>query len=318
METRDEDGLTVRWLTLDEALDGAGHTEGVQNGGGNADVLRVAEPPRDAWSALRARGFVPKPAKISWITETRDSDEEFLARLPKGERWSVRRARRIAAEDGVRFVVQEPVEATALDAFLHIYHHHIGTMRHGVPYAGGQREAILGGPFFAVWACAGAELLGGCLVVAAPGAPYTKIRYAAVAGRFRDTGLSRAVYLEAVRASRERGFTATSLGTEPNVYGHIAKAGLFSFKRRMGFAPMPSQDLGNAGGVEADRVLHLGGLEDPGMILGYPDSPGWLGGWGHFYTSAPDLDLGPYRTDLMAGVRVIRLSAGRPVSGRRG
>ncbi|WP_432038861.1 hypothetical protein [Streptomyces cucumeris] len=314
METRQEDGLTIRWLTLDEALDGTA----APDRGADADVLRVAEPPRGAWPALRARGFVPKPQKISWITETTGSDEEFLARLPKGERWSVRRARRTAAEDGVRLVVQEPVEAPALDAFLCLYRRHIGSMRHGVPYASDQREAILTGPFFAVWAYAEEELLGGCLVVAAPAAPYTKIRYATVAGRPRDTGLTRAVYLRAVCASRERGFTATSLGTEPNVYGHIAKAGLFSFKRRMGFAPMPSQDLGNAGGVEADRVVRLGALDDPGMILGYPDSPGWRGGWGHFYTSAPDLDLGPYRTDLMAGVTVIRMSAGRPVSGRHG
>ncbi|CAM5515082.1 GNAT family N-acetyltransferase [Streptomyces fumanus] len=318
MEIKHEAGLSVGFLTLDEAL--AGDWRAVVPPGQAApeiDVLRVAEPSRDAWPMLRAAGFVPKPAKISWITGTGADDGEFLAKLPKGERWSIRRARRMAVEAGIRITVQDPVGPGPLGAFLEIYRARIGRMRHGIPYADSQHEQILAEPYLAVWAYLGEQLVGGCLVVAAPDARFTKIRYSAVAERFRETALSRALYVEAVRVSRERGFTATSLGTEPNLYGHVAKAGLFSFKRRMGFEPLPSQDMGNSGGVEADRLLRLDGLDSPALILGFPESSDWRGGWGHFYTTDPNLDLGPYRTDLMADVTVTRMSAGRPVSGRR-
>jgi GNAT superfamily N-acetyltransferase len=278
----------------------------------------VVEPPRDAWPELRVAGFVPKPKKISWIARNGADDDEFLSVLPKGERWSIRKARRAAAEAGIRVTVEDPVTPDPLEAFLAIYRIQVGRMRHGIPYADGRHEEILSEPYLAVWAHIGSQLVGGCLVVADPGTRFTKIRYSAVAERFRGTALSRTLYVEAVRAGRERGFTTTSLGTEPNLYGHVAKAGLFSFKRRMGFEPRPSQDVGNAGGIEADRLLRLEGLDTPGMILGYPEPSEWRGGWGHFYTADPDLDLGPYRTDLMADVTVTRIPAGRPVSGRRG
>ncbi|MGH3696124.1 MAG: GNAT family N-acetyltransferase [Pseudonocardiaceae bacterium] len=307
MELKDDLGLAVGFVTVEEAL-----TLPLDESTGPAEVLRVVRPPVSEWDRLRAKGFVPKPARISWIMATRGSDEEYLESLPKKERWSVRRARRLAADDGVHFVVEQPVGAAGFEAFFQIYLAQVEQMRFGVPFATSHQEAILTGadPYLAIWARTGTKMVGGCLVLADPAARFAKIRFSAVSRRFRDTGLSRVVYLEAVRASRERGYDSVSLGSEPNLYGHIVKAGLFSFKRRLGFVPMPSQEVGNAGFDEADKVLRLGALEDPGLILGYPDgsaSGSWRGGCGNFYTSAAELDLFPYRTDLMTGVSVTQV-----------
>ncbi|MFF2374988.1 GNAT family N-acetyltransferase [Streptomyces xiamenensis] len=315
MEIKDDNGITVGFLTLDEALTGqwpavAPHVRTLRD----VDVLRVIEPPLGAWPALRAAGFVPKPTKISWIAPNGADDGEFLSVLSQNERRIIRRAQRAAGEAGIRVTVQDPVTPDSLEAFLAIYRTQVSGMRHGVLYADGRSAEILSEPYFAVWAHVGSQLVGGCLVVAASGARFTKMRFSAVAERFRGTSLSRTLYMEVVRASRERGFTTTSLGTEPNLYGHVAKVGLFRFKRRMGFEPHPSQDVGNAGGIEADHLLRLESLDSPSMILGYPEVSAWRGGWGHFYTSDPDLNLSPYLTDLMADVTVTRILEGRPVS----
>lgn len=309
MEIRTESGLAIGLVTTDEAV---ALSPGQDIAG--VDVLRVPDPRPADWDMLRRCGFVPKPAKISWLTATTDSDEEYVAGLPKKERWHMRRAGHLAETDGVRLVVEQPIGTARLDAFLRVYLEQVGRMRYGVPYVTDQYAAIRDGtdPYFAVWAMSREEVVGGCLVVAEPGARFTRIRFSATAERFRDSSLSRIVYLKAINASRARGYDSVTLGSDPNLYGHIVKIGLFGFKRRLGFVPVPSQEVRGSGADEADRVLRLGALEDPAFVLGYPPaagSRGWCGGWGTFFTARPELDTSSYRTDLMAGVSVLQLPA---------
>src|SRR4051812_13066052 len=135
MDLRPESGLSVGFVTVEEALSGSAGEPGT------ADLLRVVDPDRSVWPQLRSRGFVPKPASVSWITATGTSDQRFLAGLAKKERWSVRRAVRLAADDGVRFVVAQPVGAAELEAFFTIYLAQVQQMRFGIPYALSHQES---------------------------------------------------------------------------------------------------------------------------------------------------------------------------------
>lgn len=304
MRIVDDLGLRIGIPTAAELLDGLPSRDI------DVDVLRVESPHPSTWERLRRRGFVPKPEKISWLAETTTSDDEFLDRLMKKDRWNIRSARRAAVDAGLQFVVEDVVHAARLDEFIRIYLEQVGQMRFGHPYALAERDRILSvsGGYVAVWALAGTELVGGCLVHIGLAARFAKIRFVAVEEQYRRISLSRVIFLEAVRVSRDRGFSVASLGTEPNLYGHIAKAGLYSFKLRLGFTPKPSHFVGNAGSNMADRIIRLTALKDPSFILGYPPSPmEWEGGHAYFYTGATDLDLSPYRPGLMAGSSIVQL-----------
>ncbi|AXK31913.1 GNAT family N-acetyltransferase [Streptomyces armeniacus] len=282
----------------------------------HVDVVRLPDPPAALWDELAARGFVRKPALLTWVAELGPDEDTYLADLDRTARKSVRRARRHAAEAGLREVVEDPVTPAALDRFLALYKERVAEMRYGVPFALDYRDAVLHGPrkFFGVFAYehgAGnggpdGELVGGTLVLECPAAGALVLRFSAVSERWRTSSLARSLYLAAMREGRERGYERATLGNEPNLLGHLTRPGLLRFKAGLGFRAVPSHEFGDPHpGDEADLVLRLDALSDPALILGYaggdPAAPGRLAGR---LISRTAVDPAPYAAPFLESVTV--------------
>lgn len=297
MEIRDEHGLAVAMVDTAELADRPWLSAAAA-----IDVVRMVEPPEHAWQELAALGFIRKPDFVCWRTELGPGEPEYLARLDKKSRYNIRRARD-RAESELRIEVHDAIDPDTLDTFLALYRSRIEEMAYGVPIACMQRDRLLDGPekYFAVIATDGGELAGGCVVKECPEEDTIRIRFSAVTERWRDASLARTLYFEAMRAARDRGYRYATLGDEPNLYGHLTKAGLFGFKMKMGFECLPSQDFHDESGRDlADLVLSLRNLHGTCLILGYvPDGGRRL--TAHLITEEP-METAAFAAPFLAGV----------------
>ncbi|MHB8293569.1 MAG: hypothetical protein ACYDH5_02860 [Acidimicrobiales bacterium] len=260
-------GLRVLRLTAEEALAGAPLARGAE-----ADVARVADPPRQAWPALHAMGFTPKPAWITWVLDLTISPKDYLARLGSGERRAIRVGERAAREARVTFAVQHPLDVGLLDEFLGIYIEQIAGMPFGVPFAAQQRDALLvaRNSYHQISAFVKGLLVGGCLCKWDSAASCLTIRFTTTRVDSRQSRLVRPLYMRAIALAQELGARTVSLGSDPTLYGHIAQPGLFEFKARLGFVAVPAgtwepEDAGD----EADLILSMARLTPPCLLVGY-------------------------------------------------
>ncbi|OYP14422.1 MULTISPECIES: GNAT family N-acetyltransferase [Streptomyces] len=268
MQIQDTHGLPVAVVSVQEARETDWETWR-----GRVAVVRVSDPPVAAWPALRAAGFLPKPSWLTWIAGTGDSEEEFLRGLHRKERQSVQAARRHAAAEELRVEVL-PLTEPLLAEFLGLYERQMGRMRQALPVAVQQRDQLreASAELFAVCARRAGTLVGACLSQRLPEADLVRLRFSAVDERSRSHSLARVLYMAAVGHARELGFGQVSLGNDPNLYGHVVEAGLFAFKTRLGFRPVPSQSVHpHRGDDSADLVLGGPRLADPALLLSYPE-----------------------------------------------
>ncbi|MFC7384443.1 GNAT family N-acetyltransferase [Sphaerisporangium rhizosphaerae] len=298
MEITEFRGIRIGLVDAAEALEGGwrAHRE-------RLDVVRVPDPPVAEWARLRRAGFLPKPFLITWTAATGGSEEEFLARLSTKERQNVRTARRRAASDGLT-VRAEPVDERLLAAFLPLYAGRVAGMRHGWAVAAEQRDALMrdAGEHFAVCAYDGGELAGCCLAWQRPHLSAVHLRFSAVGPRHRESSLARVLYMAAAQVARERGYPTLTLGMDPNIYGHVAKPGLFGFKWRLGFTGVPSQSVDpETGADQADLLLHLGRLSDPSFFLAYAGPRPGRELRLEVFSGGGDLDTRPFEAPFLRG-----------------
>ncbi|MEU9094485.1 GNAT family N-acetyltransferase [Streptomyces sp. NPDC048428] len=291
MEVIDRYGLALALIEAGELTD-----EPWLDADHPVDVVRVPNPPAASWDELAARGFVHKPSVLTWVSELGADEDAHVAGLHRTARKSIRQARRDAASAGLRIVLEDPVTPDSLDGFFALYEDRVAEMRFGVPFALDYRDAVLHGPrkFFGVFGFEGDEPAGGVLVLECPEVDLLVLRFSAVSARWRRSSLARTLYLAAMQAGRDRGYTRGSMGNEPNLLGHLTQPGLLLFKTGMGFRAVPSQECADPqGGDEADLVLRLDALSDPTMILGYAPqdvrdmNPGGARLTGHLISKAP-------------------------------
>ena len=282
---------------------------------GHADVVRcrVWETADDV--ALRARGFTIKPTWVNWGAALGASEEEFVARLSAKEQRSIRNGRRYARENGLRFSTQAPLTANALEEFLRVYEAQVATMDHGVPYARLLRQRLLdqADNFLLVSARDGDALVGACICNLRREQDAVRVSFAATVPSSRSGGLTRALYMIVADEARARGFRWMSLGSDPSLFGRLAKPGLFAFKSRFGFVPVPLNWLDREDDEAydvAELVLSLDSFTDPALSLSYaaPASP--LGepfeAWAHpppwhlnVLTSEPGVDVKPFASSFV-------------------
>lgn len=265
-------GLRVAHVTADQAMgtDWAARAP-------DADLVRVPDPQPADWPALRKAGFAVKPNWVTWGAPLRADETEFVARLSANERRDIRYGHRFVAEHDVSFVVDTPLRPKLLEDFLAVYEQQIQGMRHGVPYARQRQDQILAQreSFFAVYAYQQDTLIGGCLCLMQPQTSVVRLGFSAARPTARQGMLVRALYMAVFAQARAMSYRWMSLGTDPSLYGHLAKPGLFTFKSRLGFVPVPLQaiDPDDDGADEADRILRLSALTDPALVLHYGDDP---------------------------------------------
>jgi hypothetical protein len=289
-----------------EAIDGRWRADP-----GPAEVVRVERPRQESWSELRRSGFLLKPQQISWVADVGDDEESFTAALSSGERQKIRAARKRLAAERLTLSVRD-LDGHLFDTFLPLYEASLARMRHGVPVAAGERDEILGdrARYFAVCVADGPDLVGCALARREVDLDTVRVRFSAVDLPHREASLSRVLYLEAARVTRELGHQTFSLGKDRNLYGHISQPGLLRFKRQLGFTPRPSHHIDATTGYDqADLVLRTRALADPTMLLSYagdvPDDRLRL----EVFSAADHLDLRPYSAKFDNGMRMHQLAA---------
>lgn len=303
-------GLSMALVDVDQALDGQwqAHERDV-------DLVRVQDPPVDAWPLLRKAGFLPKPQVVAWRAEALATEEDYLRTLGGKDRHDVRTAYRHAAGLGLTTGV-EPLTAPLLTEFLELYERQVSTMRHGWAVAVDQRDAILAEAetYHAVTVRSGGSLVGACLNQDLAANDEIRARFSAVAAEQRSGSLARLLYWETLGEARSRRRRWVSLGRDINLYGHVVKPGLFSFKSRLGFTAVPGQVLEpGSGSHQADRVVGFAELTDPTLLLAYAAVEGEAAALSaplsvNLYTPSDDLDARPYQSRKATGatVRTVR------------
>ncbi|MEU5910869.1 GNAT family N-acetyltransferase [Micromonospora sp. NPDC047527] len=299
-------------MTTQEALD--------RRWADDADVVVVTDPPREQWANLQAAGFRIKPRWVTWGRRTPADQEEFLAGLSKAERRNFRDVQRHVDAQGLTIEVHARLTPQLFAEFLAVYDAQIAAMPHGLPAAHSVVATEAGlADFFLVSARSGDELIAGVVCRVAATDEAMRVAFSAARPQVRDAMISRALYLAAFEEARRRDFAWISLGTDPTLYGHIAQAGLFTFKSRLGFVPVPLHHLDpdDDGCDEAELVLSTERLSEPAMSLCYARPPDRLATWAaplpmrlDVLSPAHGLDLRPYRASFVTETVVAPPAAG--------
>ncbi|MBO4207834.1 GNAT family N-acetyltransferase [Micromonospora echinofusca] len=318
MHVRDDYGLAIAEADAHEAL--AAHRAGDLP---PVALLRVPDPPRETWTDLERAGFVRKPVWLSWRAPTPRSVDEYAARLARKARQDLRRAIDRAADAGVRVEVHRTLTADQLDPFLRLYESRVSGMRFGFSFAGSMRDGMIDNPrTFGVFAYDDGELVGGCLCREFPEDDSVWLLFSAVEARWREHSLARVIYLHAFDETRRRGFPEVTMGNDPNLYGHVAKPGLFLFKTRLGFEPVPAKPVGRApAGDCADLLLSVDALTTPVVMLGHADENSYHGVatprlTARVFGAGPEVDIDRYTTRTVHTVSRVELPT--PVAGATG
>ena len=236
------------------------------------ELIRIPTPDPEHHAHLVHSGFVVKPSRVSWLAGTLDSEELFLRALPTVERQTIAKSRRALVKSGIEIHEPEILTESSLDAFLRQYEQQVAAMRYGVAFATSERDTMLDDldRYMIVNAYVGRQLIGGCVSLVRRDRDTLHIRFSATDPRARKDSLVRPLYLHAIEAGRELGLGAVCLGNDTTLYGHIVKPGLFNFKARFGFVPVPAHLFSQTHPAdEADLVRTLGPLPDPSLLLGY-------------------------------------------------
>ncbi|MEV0607437.1 hypothetical protein AB0I61_13820 [Polymorphospora rubra] len=305
MQTTELVGLRMATVDVREALttDWSRHQTDV-------DLVRVDRPEPDTWPDLAAAGFVVKPDRVTWLAETGTDERDFLSRISRKEREGVAKARRAVAAAELTWR-RTPLDEAGWHAFLGLYTDAVSRLRNGLPVAGAHWDTINAklDRFFLLGAYRGGELRGAAIGEFCPEVGVTRLRFSAVAGEQRNASLSRIIYLEAVRAAREAGYARVTLGNDPNLYGHLVMPGLFAFKARLGFVPVPSTLVDPADGWDvADLLLSMKPLTDPAFMLGYPATGKGPDLDFHFFSRTDDSDTRLFTTCLPAPTHAHRIA----------
>jgi GNAT superfamily N-acetyltransferase len=265
MEVREHEGLRIGYVDPAEVL-----SRSWQDCAPPVAVVRVSRPEPALWPELERVGFSVKPAWLTWLRLVPSSDQEFLDELPRDAARSFQRGRCYGDSGALRLEQHFPSDAGILDAFLELYQTVITTMERGVLFAMSNRTRLLENldNTVIILTYHDGQLVGGSLCEIHPRESMLYVRYHVVLREARRTGLAWAIYLHAFRFARSAGLRVLSLGSDPNLYGHLSGTGLFYVKHRLGFRAVPSQVV-TRGSDEADLVLRLDVLTDPTLIVCY-------------------------------------------------
>jgi Acetyltransferase (GNAT) domain len=250
---------------------------------------RIADLP-----ALGRLGFQLAPAWVSWIAEPGADEADYLRSVPAKVRYDLRRADRWAARTGLVLSKLDALGPALLAEFLDIYQGNVAAMRNGHAYARDWAERMLADPeFLAVCArTADGELAGASICQHRKAHSMLQIRFTARRAEYRRSDLSRLFCLRAVNLARELGCRQVSMGSDPALYGHLTNPGLFSYKARLGFRPVPMRTIDP--GEDPDEVVRVHTLRrmtDPALLVAYAPDEDFCARYAGWATT--DLPAGP-------------------------
>ncbi|MFJ9455874.1 hypothetical protein ACIRST_12415 [Kitasatospora sp. NPDC101447] len=277
MEIVEQDHLVVASVDLEEAEERAW-----ERAGAAVDVVRLLDSEGVPDGVIARLGFIARPRWLNWCAPVLGSEEEFADGLSGTERRNIRLGRRFVQEYGLRLGVRPGLTADYMDDFLAVYDQQIADMPRGKNFARRHRDRLLAAADehvnVSLWE--GTTLLAGSIWWKRPGLSVLQMRFSAASPGARSGRALRALYAEAMAYARGQGLTYVSLGNDPALFGHVVQPGLFTFKSRMGFTPVPSELLDpSLAGEFADRILTLRSLPDPSLLVTWGGHRGHPPAW---------------------------------------
>ncbi|WP_030559596.1 peptidogalycan biosysnthesis protein [Streptomyces aureocirculatus] len=273
--------------------------DSAEGAAGRIDIVRLAEADVDPAGGIDASladlGFVARPKWLNWCAPVGDSRADFEAALSGTERRNIRLGTRFVHDEGLRVDVRVGLTEELVDEFLVLYEQQIAGMPRGQNFARRGRDRLLAGADQHVSVCVttreGAMLVGSLWWIR-PEESVLQMRYSASAADARSSRVMRVAYAQALQFAREQGLTYASLGNDPSLFGHVVQPGLFNFKTRFGFAPVPAQVLTpKLGGGFVDKFLSLRSLSDPALVVTWGRHAGTAPRWPEVGAAGPGHDL---------------------------
>ncbi|MET8730692.1 hypothetical protein ABZV81_26440 [Streptomyces parvus] len=277
MEIVEQEYLVIASVDLEEAQNRAWETAGTP-----IDVVRLLDSEKVSDEVLSAWGFVPRPRWLNWCTPVAGSDADFLGALSGTERRNVRLGRRFVEEQKLGLRVAPGLTEEFMDEFLDVYDRQVADMPRGKNFARRWRDRLLSAAdqHVSIALRDGNEMLAGSVWHVRPERSVLQMRFSAASQGARSGRALRVLYAEAVAYARESGLAYASLGNDPSLFGQLVQPGLFNFKSRMGFTPVPSGLFdASLDGEFADRILRLGALPDPSLLVTWGQHRGTLPPW---------------------------------------
>ncbi|QOV36554.1 hypothetical protein IM697_42365 [Streptomyces ferrugineus] len=238
-------------------------------------VVDVAPPPASGGEWL-TEGFRFRPTNVVWLADPKGSEEEYVEGLGRSQRHTVRTALRDFRASTMTLEHVEKITPALAAEWLPLYRASLAGMAFAAPVVTSPEEVVGIGPDVEMLAirdghgnmCAGIVTLNDHRR-----GVYTCGLYGERDGP-RSHNFSRLLDLAMMNVARAYEMPLVSRGWEPNLYGHIGKAGLAAYKRLLGFRPVPRAALRPDGSEDVlTRVVHDDGLAPPLMFFAYPTWP---------------------------------------------
>lgn len=267
MEIVEKDDLVIALVERDE-IDGRPLPP--PPGAPEIDVLRLVDSEKLDEATLDRLGFVARPEWINWVAPVGGSQAEFLAGLSRAGRSNVVASQRALDGAGLRVEVCDGLGEAFFEEFLGLYDAQVARMPRGRNFARRWKDRLLEArsEMVTVAAYSATGMAAGAIWWVRAPESMLQLRFSAVSEDRRVATTVRALYLHALQAARQRGLRHASLGNDPALFGHVVQPGLYTFKARFGFTPIPSVPVDpRLWGEFADRFLTLRRLADPSLVV---------------------------------------------------
>lgn len=233
-------------------------------------VIEVEREGADA-GLLEAHGFVLRPTEVLWITRPRSDDMVYLHESQSSEqRRKCRRALASFERSNLRKVHHGELDAAVATQWIELYHSTISGMTYGDVGVTDSAELVGRGYELLAVHDEHDQMVAGSIVAADEMRDFFVGIMRGIAPAARRHDLPRVMDLWLVDEARRRGLSWASLGSDPNIYGHVAKAGLARYKRSLGFHPVATDTFLDGWSRDVwTAFLRTDGLVPPVMTFAY-------------------------------------------------
>jgi hypothetical protein len=260
---------------------------------GDADVVRVEDPPRREVERRTAEGWFYKPCYVTYVLRVPRSVEAYVQEaFRSGTR---NKPRKLLREVPLRYRLAVEESGVGVEEFTELYRRTIVARPRGRDRVS-EHEGGFGPGWIGFYLYAGGAMVAGILVHRMH--RHLSVAYGAFDPAHRELDLEHFLIMQAIAQCAREGVPTLSLGMDTNRYGHHLPLGLPAYKLRIGFTPLAYEPAGR----ELFKPLRFDAFRQ-GLFFYSFGGPGLVGNL--FTRDEPDLR--PFRHHNAPPVRTWRL-----------
>jgi hypothetical protein len=260
---------------------------------GDADLVRVIEPPRGLAELRAAEGWFYKPCYVTYVLRVPESLDGYVEEaFHAGTRNKPRKLLRQVPE---RYALSVEESGAGIGEFKDLYRRTIVSRPRGRDRVG-EHEDGFGEGWVGFYLRKGRALVAGILVHELH--DHLSVAYGAFDPEHRALDLEHYLIMQAIERCIRRRVPALSLGMDTNRYGHHLALGLPAYKLRIGFTPLAWEPAGR----ELIRIQRFDPFEKGLFFYSYQGR----GIVGNLFTRG-EPDLRPFRHHNAPEIRTYRI-----------